>query len=223
MPPAVSALASRFAGVDRFCRHSAWRAGLIALPHILALAVLLLTENNIVSQAVFVLTWGMFYCLWLALLRRPVLAGAVSLSWLVLLVLLSQLKHSVLFMTVNFVDLMIIDWDTIGFLLTVIPGLGRNVLIAALVTLPAMAAIWWLDPVRVRMRTAATGSFVCFAGLAGVATAVPSNSDNEFYSGQYLSKFARSGVTAIGDYLVRGLMESDSRIVERLKPVAEAS
>ena len=35
---------------------------------------------------------------------------------------------------------MIIDWDTIGFLLTVMPGLSRNVVIAGLITLPAVVA-----------------------------------------------------------------------------------
>ena len=44
----------------------------------------------------------------------------MSLAWLVLLILLSQFKHEVLLMTVNFVDLMIIDADTISFLVKVI-------------------------------------------------------------------------------------------------------
>ena len=74
----------------------------------------------------------------MAVLRRPALAGAISLAWLVLLILLSQLKHSVLFMTVNFVDLMIIDTDTLSFLMTVFPGLGRDVAIAALLAVPLL-------------------------------------------------------------------------------------
>src|SRR4051812_18130976 len=166
MPPAVSAIASRFAGTDGLSRQSALRAGLIALPHLIALTILLLTEDNIVSQAVFVLTWGLLNCFWLVLLRRPGFAGALSLTFVVTLILLSQLKHSVLFMTVNFVDLMIIDYDTIGFLLTVMPGLARNVVIAALLLLPVLAAIWWLDPLRVRARRAAAGFVGCLAGLA---------------------------------------------------------
>jgi hypothetical protein len=115
MPPAITALASRFSGADGLSRQTAWRAGLIALPHVVALAILLATEDDIVSKAAFALAWGVLNCFWLVLLRRPGLAGAVSLMMIVVLVLLSQLKHSVLFMTVNFVDLMIIDWDTIGF------------------------------------------------------------------------------------------------------------
>jgi hypothetical protein len=52
---------------------------------------------------------------------------------------------------------------------------------------------------------------------------LPSDPENEFYSGQYVSKFARSAVTAIGDYVARGLFESDARLEEQLRPVAHAS
>jgi len=217
MPPAVSALASRFPFVDGLSRQSALRGGLIALPHIVALTILLATEDDIVSQAAFALAWGLLNCFWLLLFRRPGFAGAVSLAMIVLLILLSQLKHSVLFMTVNFVDLMIIDWDTIGFLLTVMPTLSRNVLIAALITLPAAVAIWWLDPLRVRRCIAALGFVACLVALTALSFAVPNGSEAEFIGSRYVSKFARSGVTAVGDYLVRGIFESDSEIVEHLK------
>ena len=39
------------------------------------------------------------------------------------LVLLSQLKYHVLMMTANFVDLMIVDTDTVSFLFTIFPAL----------------------------------------------------------------------------------------------------
>jgi Sulfatase len=217
MPPAVSALASRFSLAEGLSRRSAVRGGLIALPHIVALAILLATEDDFVAQVAFALAWGLLNCFWLALFRRPGFAGAVSLTLIVLLILLSQLKHGVLFMTVNFVDLMIIDWDTIGFLLTVMPTLSRNVLIAALIMLPAAVAVWWLDPLRVSRRLAALGFVGCLAALTAFAFAAPSNSEAEFYGSQYVSKFARSGVTAVSDYLVRGIFESDSVIVEQLK------
>jgi hypothetical protein len=217
MPPAVSALASRLSFAEGLSRQSALRGALIALPHIVALTILFATEDNLVSQIAFVLAWGLLNCFWLVLFRRPGFAGAMSLTMIVVLILLSQLKHGVLFMTVNFVDLMIIDWDTIGFLLTVMPTLSRNVLIAALITLPAAVAIWWLDPLRLRRRFAALGFVACLVVLTVLAFAVPSDREAEFYGSQYVSKFARSGVTAVTDYLVRGLFESDSELVEHLK------
>ena len=123
MPPVITSLTNRLFDAARAGRGA--RLGVLLL-HFAALAILLATEDNIVSQMAFALAWGLLNCLWLVLLLRPALAGALSLVSIVTLILLSQLKHSVLFMTVNFVDLMIIDWDTIGFLLTVMPGLGRN-------------------------------------------------------------------------------------------------
>jgi hypothetical protein len=220
MPPAVTAIASRFALTDGLFRQPALRAGLVALPHVIALVVLYQTEDNIVSQVAFALAWGVFNCFWLVLLRRPGFAGAISLAMVALLILLSQLKLSVLMMTVNFVDVMIIDYDTIGFLLTVIPGLGRNVVIAAVVGLPALGLIWWLDPVRLHRTTALAGLAGCALGLWTLASVVPSDREDEFARGQYLSKFARSGATAVADYVTRGIFESDSEIVEHLKPSA---
>lgn len=223
MPPAVSAFASRFPGIDSLTRQASLRASLIAAPHVVAFAIMLMTESDAASKAAFALGWGFFNFCWMVLLRRPTLAGAISLAWLVLLILLSQFKHSVLFMTVNFVDLLIIDTDTLGFLMMVFPNLGRDVAIAALLAAPLLAVIWWFDPVRVRLRTALLGAAICLGGLVALANAIPSDPEYEFYSGQYFSKYMRSAVTAIGDYVSRGLLESDAQLVEQLKPVANAS
>jgi len=219
MPPAVSALANRLAVTDGLSWRSALRACAVVLPHILALIVLFETEEYPVSQVAFVLAWGLLNCFWLVLLRRPGLAGALSLTLIALLILLSRLKLTALMMTVNFVDVMIIDWDTIGFLLTVMPGLTRNVAIAAALTAPVLAMVWWFDPVRVRRPVALIGVIACALGLWALASAFPSDREDEFAWGQYVSKFARSGATAIADYITRGLFESDDQIVEHLRPV----
>ena len=49
------------------------------------------------------------------MLRRPAIAALLSLAMIVALILLSQFKYDKLMMTVNFVDLMIIDQDTSRF------------------------------------------------------------------------------------------------------------
>ena len=87
---------------------------LVAL-HGAALAILIGTEARPVPQLAFLFSWGFFNFCWIVLLRRPAVAAAISLAWLVFLILLSQFKHDVLLMTVNFVDLMVIDADTISF------------------------------------------------------------------------------------------------------------
>jgi hypothetical protein len=53
------------------------------------------------------LSWGILNFFWLALLRRPALSGALSLTLVVVLILLSRLKHDIVQMTANFVDLMV--------------------------------------------------------------------------------------------------------------------
>ena len=73
------------------------------------------------------LAWGILNFFFIALLRRPALSGALSLTLVVLLVLLSRLKHDVVQMTANFVDLMVIDRDTAAYLFTIFPNLRWNV------------------------------------------------------------------------------------------------
>ena len=53
-------------------------------------------------------------------------AAALSLALIAALILLSQFKHDILLMTVNFVDLMVIDADTFSFLLQIFPQLGAE-------------------------------------------------------------------------------------------------
>ena len=104
------------------------RSALLALCLVLALhgfAVILMaaTEVSLLGMAVFLLVWIMLNCLWLALLRRPVVAALLSLEALALLTLLSRFKYDKLWMTIDFVDVMILDRDTVAFLLAVFPSL----------------------------------------------------------------------------------------------------
>ena len=72
-----------------------------------------------------------------------------------LLVLLSQLKYHVLMMTANFVDLMIVDTDTVSFLFTIFPALRWIVALALVALVPLAVFAWRLDPFRVRRLTCA--------------------------------------------------------------------
>lgn len=75
------------------------------------------TEATPLGMAVFVLVWAMMNCLWLALVRRPSVAALISLELLVALTLLSRFKYDKLWMTIDFVDVLIVDQDTSAFLL----------------------------------------------------------------------------------------------------------
>src|SRR2546423_6677532 len=194
-----------------------WRLLAVAAPHLGGLILMLQTESDFGSRMGFLLSWGILNFFFIILLRRPALSGALSLTLVVALVLLSRLKHDVVQMTANFVDLMVIDRDTAAFLFTIFPNLRWNVIAAALITLPLMYALWWLDPFRIRRLPAAAGLLACLAALAGQAITWPDEAWRGYYDDGYLSKFTRSGVTAVADFMNYGFMESDAVTAERLK------
>src|ERR1700753_938499 len=150
-----------------------WRLLAVTAPHLAALGVMLETETDFGSRACFLFAWGIRNFFWIALLRRPALSGALSLTLVVVLVLLSRLKHDIVQMTANFVDLMVIDRDTAAFLFTIFPNLRWSVISAALVTLPLMYALWWLDPFRIRRLPAVACALACLAALAGFSLTWP--------------------------------------------------
>jgi len=221
MPPSLSLLANRLgAGSATTLRERIGLGVLVAL-HVAALAILIGTESRPVPQLAFLVSWGFFNFCWIALLRRPTVAAAISLAWLVLLILLSQFKHDILLMTVNFVDLMVIDADTISFLVQVFPSLDVKAGIAIALLILALILTWHFDPFRLRRRDAVLGAAACFAGLVGLAFAFPSDPWEESYRENYFSKFTRSGVTAVGDLVTRGVLESDATVTGRLAAAAD--
>ena len=155
-----------------------------------ALVILLRTETDFGSRTGFLLAWGILNFFFIALLRRPALSGALSLTLVVVLVLLSRLKHDVVQMTANFVDLILIDRDTAAFLFTIFPNLRWSVVVAAIVILPLMYALWWLDPFRIRRLPAVAGLLACLAALTGQAVIWPDDAWRGYFDDGYLSKFA---------------------------------
>ncbi|MGQ0683364.1 sulfatase-like hydrolase/transferase [Bradyrhizobium sp.] len=194
-----------------------WRLLAVAMPHLAAAVIMLRTETDFGSRAAFLFAWGMLNFFFIVWLRRPAVSGALSLTLLVVLVLLSRLKHDVVQMTANFLDLMLIDLDTAAFLFTIFPNLRWNVVLAASVILPLMYALWWLDPFRIRRLPAAAGLLACTAALTGYAAIWPDEAWRGYHDDAYLSKFALSGVTAVSDFSAYGFMQSDAALAERLK------
>lgn len=182
-----------------------------------------LTETELVAKAAFVFAWGILNFAWLALLRRPIASAALSLAMLALLVLLSLFKYSVLWMTANFVDLMIIDPDTIAFLLTVFPDLKPIVAVAAIAATVGTVTLWRLDPFRVQPLRAVAGAGLCAAGLAAVSFAVPMMDHEAFRGTNHVSGFFRSGVDALSAMLWHGYIESDAAVADQLKPAQQFS
>jgi hypothetical protein len=190
--------------------------GILAALHSWALAVLILSEPDPVGKAAFLLAWGVLNALWLLLLRRPAASASLAMTLLMVLIALSAFKHEVLFMTVSFTDVLVVDTDTLWFLFDTFTDLSWYATVAALIVAPFLVAIFWLDPFRVRSRTALVGLIVCFALLAALSFSVPLDREEEFVRNRFLSKFARSGAVAAVDLVTRGILDADARATERL-------
>ena len=167
--------------------------------HLVAAVLLARTETLGVPLLVALLAWMFWNAVWVAVLRRPIVAAAVALACLVVLIGLSRFKHDVLLMTVNFVDLMLIDKDTFLFLMQVFPRLGLKAALAAVAAIGVLAWLWRLDPWRLGRRRACAAAALSATALIGVAAVVPSDPWAEFYAENYFSKYMRSAVTATND------------------------
>src|ERR1044072_1367066 len=151
----------------------AWRERAALWPTLLlhagATVLMLATEISLVGMIVFVFVWILLNCFWLALARRPIVAALVSLELLLALTLLSRFKFDKLWMTVDFVDVLIIDRDTTAFLLALFPSLRWWSLPAAAATIVAIAVVWRFDRYRVGLRESLAGLAASAATLVVVA------------------------------------------------------
>ena len=196
---------------------------LVAILHVAALTIMAATEVDLVAKAAFLLVWALLNCFWLALFRRPVAAALISLEFVVALTLLSQFKHDKLWMTVDFVDLMIINQDTSAFLLTAFPSLRGWIMLAAMATATLLIGAWRLDPLRMRVRNSVIGSSLCMGALVTLSLSFPTDLYEDFFSQNYVSKFARTGVEAIHELITHGYWESDASVAESLKAAPAAT
>ncbi len=207
----------RFAARNWLASSRRLAIGAIVLIHLAALAAMVLTEADWLGRIVFLLTWGALNGLALAMLRRPALAAALALFPIALVTLLSMFKYSILWMTLNFFDVLIIDPDTVAFLLTILPGLGVRLVIAAVLGVPLAIVLWRIDPFRVRRPLAALGGVLCVAGIVAIGVVVPEEPSDQFHGTNHVSLFVRSGVGAASAVATYGWMDFDTVSPERLR------
>ena len=89
--------------------------------------------------------------------------------------------------------------------------------------LVALGLLWWIDSFRVRLRTAGVGFVACLVGLSGMSLAFPQHEWEGWFGDNYVSKFSRSGVSAISGLMTQGYLESDATVTDRLKTLPEAT
>ena len=217
MLSAAAALFNRFALPEAMSRRDAVALAAIALLHVAALGTMAVTEVDPLSKAAFLLAWLVLNCFWLAVLKRPAIAALLSLTLVVTLIVLSQFKHEKLWMTVNFVDLMVIDQDTAAFLVAIMPRLRWPIALGVIAAIPLVVFTWRLDPFRVRRRVAVLGGALAFSVLAALSLSVPTELYDEFFAHNYVSKFARTGVEALYEVSAHGLLQSDAAVTDHLK------
>jgi len=200
---------------------AAWFA-ILGLIHVAAIGLLLIYENGVVPIVAALLTWGLLNFFWMILLRRPAAAAVLSLGTVITLTILSLFKHQFLSRTITFLDVIMVDTETTQFLFNVFPEIGSQIAAAAILFLPALGFVWWLDPLRIQRRIALSGFALCFAVLAGMSLLLPLDREDEFFDRNFVSKFARSTVVAVVDLTTGRFLESDAKVAERLAPAAEA-
>ncbi len=196
---------------------------LLAIPHLAALAMMVATESDPVAKAAFMLVWALLNFFWLALLRRPIVAAFISLELIAALTLLSRFKYDKLWMTVDFVDLMIVDRDTSAFLLAAFPSLRGWIALAAIGTAALLIAAWRLDRSRIRVRTSLIAGATCLAALVVLSMSFPTDLHEDFISQNYVSKFARTGVEAIHEFASHGYLEADASTADGLNGAPAAA
>jgi Sulfatase len=223
MPPLLSSPASRTTPFDADARYGLARFAPAAAFHVAALAVMVWSEFEAVRMALFLFTWGLVNCFWLALLRRPGLSAALSFAMLVSLVAVSRFKFAVLSMTASFIDVMVIDADTVAFLGAVFPKVRATILIVLTLGFPLAILMWKLDPVRVHRRHATLGAGACLCGAIALSVMNPIAQGEGFGDRNYVSHFMRTGVEAVAEYSSRGFLEADAAAPDRLEFGAHAS
>ena len=186
------------------------RIAAVAALHVAALAVMWNTEYDLYGVALYLLTWVALNCFWLVLFRRPGISAALTLTLFSTVIVLSQFKMSITWMTISFLDFLIVDSDTIAFLLQIFPDLRTTLIVAGVLAIPAVILVWRIDPFRVRRTAAALAGIVCLAVLSAMSLAVPEEANEPFQGVNHVSNFARSGVSAAFELGTTGWLEFDA-------------
>ena len=163
----------RFPGL-RAISEGFWPGALLtAAFHLIALVRIFQTETSLFAIGLALLIWGFLNCLWLLLLRRPAIAAFLSLGMVELLILVSQFKFKITWMTATFLDIMVIDPDSVAFLLSVMPGLRLAVGLSVLAGLVLLVLLWKFDRFRINRAVSAITGALALGGIVGLSNAVP--------------------------------------------------
>ncbi len=209
------------ADADALPRRRGWAEwALIVLLHAAGLVTIYVTEHGLFAQSLALMTWAFLNLVWIMLLRRPILSAALSLAMIGVLIVLSEFKHSILQINLTFLDFLIIDQDTVAFLLAIFPQLRIILFAGIVVALPLIWLFWRQDTRRIRRRTALAGVVACLGGVVASSTAWPEMPWEPFSGVNHVSNFARSGVAQVSYLVMNDWLEADRKAVSQIQGVA---
>lgn len=185
--------------------------------HLFALIRLSQTEVGWFAQSVYVLVWIALNCFWLLILRRPAISAALSLAMFELLIAVSLFKFKITWMTVTFLDVLVIDPDSVSFLLSVMPGLRLAVGLSVIAGVVALVMLWLLDRVRIRRSISAAVGAVALTGTVILSNAVPELPHEPFQGANHVSGFARSMVVSLTELSHGGFLDIDRAVAAKSK------
>jgi hypothetical protein len=213
-------MATRFAGLRAVPTRRWLQIAIVVALHLAAFVLMARTEADWFAWGLFLLSWGAINWFWLLVLRRPATAAALSLAMFQLIILLSQFKFSILWMTISFFDVLIIDPDTIAFLLTIFPDLRTTLLFAAVLLVPLMVVVWRADPFVVPRWASAFGGTACLAGIVALSLSKPEQPWEPFQGVNHVSGFVRSGAMSISELMTRGWLDFDPETTDKMRMAA---
>jgi hypothetical protein len=208
---------SPLATIGRLAGSPRVAVGVIVAVHLAALGIIGWTEYGIVPPLLSSLAWASLNFVFLALLRRPAISATISFSLVGLVIVLSQLKFSILWMVINFFDVLIIDSDTMAFLLSIFPDLRIIVVIAVLISAPLLTVIWRIDPFRMSRAISLLGATAGAVAITGLSLAVPEEPWEQFQGINHISTFVRSGVTTAYELSTKGWIDFDANTSDQLR------
>ncbi len=199
--------------------------GVVAALHLAALAVLFATEYGPFAITLSLLAWVFVNCLLLLVLPRPGVCAALALALLALLIVMSRFKFDILQLSLTFLDFLIIDRDTFSFLLSVFPRLRTQLIVAAVIAVPLLWAIWRADPLRIRRGLVLAVLAATTVSMSAMSVAAPEQPWEPFQGVNHISSLARSGVVAVSRLASTGWIEADPPTGNalRLTPGAHAA
>ena len=214
----------RLAALTALDRSQRIRLAATALIHLGALATLFATEFEIFHLTLALLVWIGLNLFWLSILRRPLMSALLSLSMIAVVIAVSLFKFEVTWMTVTFLDVLIIDSGTVALPAQDLSQFSpRRLGLGLIAAIPLIVLLWRTDPFRVRRAHAALGGTACLALIGALSLKVPEQAWEPFQGINHVSSFVRSGFMSLSQISTLGWIEADAALPEKLKSVAGGS